>query len=172
VIFTLPEALLDPLRDAMTRGPVEVTALDRNNARELATGRLLLIDGLIDQATATMRLKALFPNTDERLWPGAFVNARVLIETRRNEVTVPSAAVQRGPQGLFVWVIETDGKALMRLIKIGPPADEVTIVTAGVDAGDRVVTEGVYKLQPGVAVGITPPTTRAASIPAAARDAP
>ena len=168
VIFTLPEVLLDPLRDAMNRGPVEVTALDQNNVRELATGRLLLIDGLIDQATATMRLKALFPNTDERLWPGAFVNARVLIETRRNEVTVPSAAVQRGPQGLFVWVIQTDGKALMRPIKIGPPADEVTIVTAGVNAGDRVVTEGVYKLQPGVTVAITPPTTHAASIPNAA----
>jgi membrane fusion protein, multidrug efflux system len=168
VIFTLPEVLLDPLRDAMNRGPVEVTALDQNNAKELATGRLLLIDGLIDQATATMRLKALFPNTDERLWPGAFVNARVLIETRRNEVTVPSAAVQRGPQGLFVWVIQTDGTALMRPIKIGPPADEVTIVTAGVNAGDRVVTEGVYKLQPGVTVAITPPTTHAASIPNAA----
>jgi multidrug efflux system membrane fusion protein len=168
VIFTLPEVLLDPLRDAMNRGPVEVTALDQNNVRELATGRLLLIDGLIDQATATMRLKALFPNTDERLWPGAFVNARVLIETRRNEVTVPSAAVQRGPQGLFVWVIQTDGKALMRPIQIGPPADEVTIITAGANAGDRVVTEGVYKLQPGVTVAITPPTTHAASIPNAA----
>jgi membrane fusion protein, multidrug efflux system len=76
--------------------------------------------------------------------------------------------VQRGPQGLFVWVIQTDGKALMRPIKIGPPADEVTIVTAGVNAGDRVVTEGVYKLQPGVTVAITPPTTHAASIPNAA----
>jgi membrane fusion protein, multidrug efflux system len=166
VIFTLPETLLDPLRDAMSRGTVAVTALDQNNAKELATGRLLLIDGVIDQATATIRLKALFPNTDERLWPGEFVNARVLLETRSNEITVPSVAVQRGPQGLFVWVIGPDGTAQMHPIKVGPPTDDVTIVTEGVDAGAHVVTEGHYKLQPRVKVAITPSTTRAASIPA------
>jgi len=118
VIFTLPETLLDPLRDAMSRGAVEVTAFDQNNAKALATGRLLLIDDVIDQATATIRLKALFPNADERLWPGEFVNARVLLETRSNEITVPSVAVQRGPQGLFVWVIGPDGTAQMHVIKV------------------------------------------------------
>jgi membrane fusion protein, multidrug efflux system len=167
VIFTLPETLLDPLRDAMSRGAVEVTAFDQNNAKELATGRLLLIDDVIDQATATIRLKALFPNADERLWPGEFVNARVLLETRSNEITVPSVAVQRGPQGLFVWVIGPDGTAQMHALKVGPPTDDVTIVTEGVDAGAHVVTEGHYKLQPGVKVAITPSTARAASIPAA-----
>ena len=167
VIFTLPETLLDPLRDAMSRGAVEVTAFDQNNAKALATGRLLLIDDVIDQATATIRLKALFPNADERLWPGEFVNARVLLETRSNEITVPSVAVQRGPQGLFVWVIGPDGTAQMHVIKVGPPTDDVTIVTEGVDAGAQVVTEGHYKLQPGVKVAITPSTARAASIPAA-----
>ena len=96
----------------------------------------------------------------------------MLIETRRNEITVPSAAVQRGPQGLFVWVIEADDTAQMHLVTVGPPTDDITIVTAGIDAGARVVSEGHYKLQPGVKVAITPPTTRAASIPAAARDAP
>jgi membrane fusion protein, multidrug efflux system len=163
VIFTLPEALLDPVRDAMARGPVEVTALDPDNTKDLASGKLLLIDATIDPATATMRLKALFPNTDERLWPGAFVNARVLLETRANEVTVPAAAVQRGPQGLFVWVVGTDSVAQMHPIKVGPPTDAVTIVTAGVDAGDRVVIEGAYKLQPGLTVAVIPPTARAAS---------
>ena len=167
VIFTLPETLLDPLRDAMSRGAVEVTAFDQNNAKALATGRLLLIDDVIDQATATIRLKALFPNADERLWPGEFVNARVLLETRSNEITVPSVAVQRGPQGLFVWVIGPDGTAQMHVIKVGPPTDDVTIVTEGVDAGAQVVTEGHYKLQPGVKVAITPSTARAASISAA-----
>jgi len=166
VIFTLPETLLDPLRDAMALGTVKVTALDQNNAKELATGRILLIDDVIDQATATIRLKALFPNSDERLWPGEFVNARVLLEPRRNEITVPSVAVQRGPQGLFVWVIGADGTAQMHPVGVGPPSEDVTIVTAGVDVGTRVVTEGHYKLQPGVKVAITPPTTRAASIPA------
>ena len=167
VIFTLPETLLDPLRDAMALGTVEVTAFDQNNAKELATGRLLLIDDVIDQATATIRLKALFPNTNERLWPGEFVNARVLLETLSNEITIPSVAVQRGPQGLFVWVLGADDTAQMHRVKVGPPSEDVTIVTAGVDVGARVVTEGHYKLQPGVTVAITPPTARAASIPAA-----
>jgi membrane fusion protein, multidrug efflux system len=168
VIFTLPEAQLDALRAAMARGPVEVAAFDRNNLNQLATGRLLLIDGTIDQATATMRLKALFPNTDERLWPGAFVNARVLIETRSRATTVPSAAVQRGPQGLFVWGIGADDTVQMRPVTVGPPTDDLTVVTAGIDVGYRVVIEGAYKLLPGVKVTVTPSTepTRAASIPA------
>jgi multidrug efflux system membrane fusion protein len=165
VIFTLPEAQLDALRAAMARGPVEVAAFDRNNVNQLATGRLLLIDGTIDQATATMRLKALFPNADERLWPGAFVNARVLIETRSRATTVPSAAVQRGPQGLFVWGIGADDSVQMRPITLGPPTDDLAIVAAGIEAGDRVVIEGAYKLLPGAKVAVSPATepTRAAS---------
>ena len=100
VMFTLPARYLDDVRDAMARGPVEVTAYDQDNRRALATGKLLLVDNVIDQATATIRLKAMFPNEDEKLWPGEFVNARVLLDTRGNAVVVPSAAVQRGPQGL------------------------------------------------------------------------
>ena len=151
-----------------------MAAFDRNNVSRLATGQLLLIDGTIDQATATMRLKALFPNTDERLWPGAFVNARVLFETRAAATTVPSVAVQRGPQGLFAWGIGADNAAQMRPITVGPPADDVTIVTTGVDVGDRVVTEGAYRLLPGVKVTVSPAAepTRAASIPATTGKAP
>ena len=162
VIFTLPEIQLEPMREAMERGPVEVTALDQNNIKTLGTGKLLLIDVVIDQATATMRLKALFPNTDERLWPGEFVNARVLLATEGNVVTIPSTALQRGPAGLFTWVIGEDGKAQMRSIETGAPTDEVVIVTAGLNAGERVVTEGYYRLQPGVLVAIQPPTERSA----------
>jgi multidrug efflux system membrane fusion protein len=109
----------------------------------------------------------LFPNADERLWPGEFVNARVWLATEGNVVTIPSAALQRGPTGLFTWVIGDDGKAQMRPIKTGPPADEVVIVTAGLDAGERVVTEGYYRLQPGVPVAILPPTERSAENSAA-----
>ena len=105
VLFTLPARSLDDIRDAMARGPVEVIAYDQDNRRALATGKLLLVDNLIDQATATIRLKAIFPNDDERLWPGEFVNARVLLDTRSAAVVVPSAAVQRGPQGLFAWTV-------------------------------------------------------------------
>ena len=166
VIFTLPEIQLEPLRAAMERGPVEVTALDQNNVKALGTGKLLLIDVVIDQATATIRLKALFPNTDERLWPGEFVNARVLLGTESNALTIPSAALQRGPDGLFTWVVGSDGKAQMRPIKTGPPADETTIVADGIGVGERVVTEGYYRLQPGVTVAIQPSKERAAEISA------
>ena len=166
VIFTLPEVQLEPLRDAMARGTVEVTALDQDNNKTLGTGKLLLIDVVIDQTTATMRLKALFPNTDERLWPGEFVNARVLLATETNALTIPSAALQRGPAGVFTWVVGADGKAQMRSLETGPPADDVTIVAAGLDAGERVVTEGYYRLQPGVAVAIEPSNERSAEISA------
>jgi multidrug efflux system membrane fusion protein len=168
VIFTLPEMHIDALRAAMAGGPVEVAAFDRNNINRLATGQLLLIDGTIDQTTATMRLKAIFPNKNERLWPGGFVNARVLLETRRDAVTVSSVAVQRGPQGLFVWAVGPDDAVQMRPIAVGPPADDVTIVMAGIDVGDCVVTEGAYRLQPGVKVTLAPTLepTRAAMIPA------
>src|SRR5262249_56078892 len=91
VMFTLPSRTLDDIRAAMARGPVEVTAYDQDNRRELASGKLLLVDNIIDQASATIRLKAMFPNEDDKLWPGEFVNAHVLLETRSNAVVIPSA---------------------------------------------------------------------------------
>jgi multidrug efflux system membrane fusion protein len=161
VLFTLPMQILDDLRDAMAHGPVEVTAYDQNNRRLLSTGTLLLIDNAIDQATATIRLKAMFDNADERLWPGEFVNARVLLETRRNVIAVPTAAVQRGPQGLFAWIVNAGNVAEPRRIELGPVSGDLTIVTAGLAEGDRVVTDGQYKLQLNAPVTIvsSPPAT-------------
>ena len=147
VIFTLPMQHLYDVRDAIARGPVEVTALDQHNARTLSTGTLLLIDNIIDQATATIRLKAMFPNTDDNLWPGQFVNARVRVETRANALVMPTTAVQRGAQGLFAWVVSETNTALARPVKLGPASGDQTIVTQGLDPGDRVVTDGQYKLQ-------------------------
>jgi multidrug efflux system membrane fusion protein len=155
VLFTLPSRALDDVRDALARGPVEVTAFDRDNARALSTGTLLLVDNLIDQTTATIRLKATFENKDERLWPGEFVNARLLIETRKDVLTVPSAAVQRGPQGLLAWVIGEDNVAKAVPIEVGPSNGDVTIVTSGLADGTRVVTDGYYKLQQNSPVTIT-----------------
>jgi multidrug efflux system membrane fusion protein len=155
VMFTLPSRALDDVRDALARGPVEVTAFDRDNARALSTGTLLLVDNLIDQTTATIRLKATFENKDERLWPGEFVNARLLVETRKDVLTVPSAAVQRGPQGLLAWVIGEDNVAKAVPIEVGPSSGDVTIVTAGLADGVRVVTNGYYKLQQNSPVTIT-----------------
>ena len=157
VLFTLPARSLDDVRDALARGPVEVTAFDQDNRRALATGTLLLIDNQIDQATSTIRLKAMFPNDDDRLWPGEFVNARVLLETRSGVVAVPSSAVQRGPQGLFTWVVTADNTAVPRPIKVGPTTGDLTIVTSGLAAGDRVVTDGQYKLQRDAPVAVSAP---------------
>jgi len=165
VLFTLPARVLDDVRDAMARGPVEVTAFDQDNRRALSTGKLLLIDNVIDQATATMRLKATFANDDERLWPGEFVNARLLLETRSDVLTIPTAAVQRGPQGLFIWVVTAANTAEPRPIAVGPTTDELTIVSSGLSDGERVVTDGQYKLQRNAAVTVTSPLSAGAGRP-------
>ena len=107
-IFTLPQRDLTPVREAMLKGEVPALAFDQDNTRELAKGTLLLIDNQIDQLTSTIRLKASFPNEDERLWPGEFVRVRVSVNTLKNAVTIPSAAVQRSSQGVFAWVVKPD----------------------------------------------------------------
>jgi len=157
VMFTLPARYLDDVRDAMARAPVEVTAYDQDNRRALATGKLLLVDNVIDQATATIRLKAMFPNEDEKLWPGEFVNAHVLLDTRGNAVVVPSAAVQRGPQGLFVWSVTAKNLAEPRPIEVGPTYEGLTVVASGLSGGERIVTDGQYKLQRDAPVTVTSP---------------
>jgi multidrug efflux system membrane fusion protein len=163
VIFTLPMQVLDDLRDAMARGAVEVAAYDQNNRRLLSTGKLLLIDNAIDQATATIRLKAMFDNADERLWPGEFVNARVLLEIRRNVIAVPTSAIQRGPQGLFAWIVNGSNVAEPRKIETGPASGDLTVIAAGLVDGDRVVVDGQYKLQTDAPVRImTSPVASAA----------
>ena len=157
VMFTLPARYLDDVRDAMARAPVEVTAYDQDNRRALATGKLLLVDNVIDQATATIRLKAMFPNEDEKLWPGEFVNAHVLLDTRGNAVVVPSAAVQRGPQGPFVWTVTAKNLAEPRPIELGPTYEGLTVVASGLSGGERIVTDGQYKLQRDAPVTVTSP---------------
>ena len=161
VLFTLPMQVLDDLRDAMERGPVEVTAYDQNNRRRLSAGKLLLIDNSIDQATATIRLKAMFDNADERLWPGEFVNARVLLETRRNVIAVPTTVVQRGTQGLFAWIVNADNVAEPRRIELGPASGDLTVINSGLAEADRVVTDGQYKLQANARVSIVPTVAQA-----------
>ena len=157
VLFTLPARLLESVRDAMKRGPVAITAYDQDDKRLLSSGTLLLVDNVIDPATATIRLKAIFANEDEALWSGEFVNARVLLDTRRNSLTIPTAAIQRGPQGLFTWVVTPEGTAEMRALKAGPASGNVTIVESGLADGDRVVTDGQYKLKQNAPVTITTP---------------
>ncbi len=162
VLFTLPARALDDVRAAMERGPIEVVAFDQDNVRELATGKLLLVDNIIDQSTATIRLKAMFPNQDEKLWPGEFVNARLQLGTYNNAVVVPPVAVQRGPQGLFAWVISGANTAEPRPIEVGTTTKDLAVVTSGLRDGERVVTGGQYKLKRGAPVNIAPPSMAAA----------
>jgi len=147
VLFTLSARSLNDVREAMARGPVEVTAFSQDNAHVLSKGTLLLIDNFVDQASATMRLKAMFPNDDERLWPGDFVNARVSMEVRRDALVIPSVAIQRGPDGIFVWVVTPDNLAEARKITPGPTSGDLTVVTSGLEENERVVVDGQYKLR-------------------------
>jgi multidrug efflux system membrane fusion protein len=150
--FTLPQKNLVDVREAMLRGPVTVLALDQDTMHQLAQGELLLIDNQIDQATSTIRLKARFANEDDRLWPGEFLHMRIQTNTRDNAVTIPPAAVQRGPQGLYTWVVDANETVEQRPIEATPIDSNTTIVTKGVAAGERVVTNGQYRLQAGTHV--------------------
>jgi membrane fusion protein, multidrug efflux system len=157
VMFTMSARSLNDVRDAMARGPVEVVAFSQDNKRELAKGTLLLIDNIVDQASATMRLKATFPNEHDELWPGDFVNARLSLETRHDVLTVPSTAIQRGPDGIFAWVIDEKDVAHPRPITSGPATGDRTIITSGLSEGERVVINGQYKLRPSSKVTVTMP---------------
>jgi membrane fusion protein, multidrug efflux system len=153
-IFTLPQRDLAPVREAMLEGDVPAIAFDQDNTRELAKGTLLLIDNQIDQLTSTIRLKASFPNEEERLWPGEFVRVRVLVNTLKGAVTIPSAAVQRSSQGVFAWVVKQDDTVENQPIEAGPSAGDMTVVTNGLKAGERVVVSGQYRLRPGTKVSV------------------
>ena len=162
VLFTLPAQTLDDVRDAVAQGSVQVAAYDRDNARLLSTGTLATVDNMIDQSTATYRLKAMFANADEKLWPGEFVNARLLLRVRKDVVVIPSIAVQRGPNGLFAWVVKTDNTVEPRPITTATANDSTTIILSGVNDGERVVTDGQYKLQTNAPVSIVNPRAAAA----------
>jgi multidrug efflux system membrane fusion protein len=155
VLFTLPANTLDSVREAQKHGSVEVVAYDRDNRVSLSTGTLMTIDNLIDQATASYKLKATFANDDEKLWPGEFVNARLLVNTIKSALTVPDAAIQRGPNGLFIWTVAANNKAAVKPVQVGPSVDGMTIVTSGIDDGERVITGGQYKLRKDAPVSIS-----------------
>ena len=157
VIFTLPQSDLGPVREAMLHGTVSVLAFDQENKKQLAEGKLLLINNQIDQNTSTIQLKAEFPNEDERLWPGEFVHIHILITTRKNAVTVPAVALQRGPDGFYVWVIKPDNTAEQRPIEAQTVNEDLAIATKGLDAGERVVVDGQSRLDVGTHVAIRTP---------------
>lgn len=158
VVFTLPEANLRAIRERQAAAPdepVKVVALDRSNTSNLAEGTLTVVDNQIDQTTGTIRLKATFANEDLRLWPGQFINARLLVDTKKGGLIVPATVIQRGPQGSYAYVIKPDMTAEMRPVTVAQTEDGMALVDKGLNEGERVVVDGQYKLQPGGKVEIS-----------------
>ncbi len=163
VIFTLPEEDLGAVNTALSAGPVTVTTVDRNGGAELDRGTLTLIDNEIQQATGTLKLKATFNNERNTLWPGQYVNARVLVRTERNAMTLPTSAVQLGPDGPFTYVVKSDSTVEVRRLKIGAQSDATTVITAGLGLNERVVTSNQYRLQAGTHVSLNAPAAAASA---------
>jgi len=152
VIFTLPEGRLTTIQSAIASGPVRLFAVNRDGDRPLAEGTLAVLDNEIDQTTGTLRIKGTFPNQDDALWPGLFVNIRLLANTARNVVTVPSTALQRGSDGYYAYIVKPDDTVEMRPLKVGHIGDGLAIIEAGIAVGEEVVTAGQSRLEPGARV--------------------
>jgi membrane fusion protein, multidrug efflux system len=150
VVFTLPEDALPNVTKHMRNGTLEVDAYSRDDTTKLAAGKLLTIDNQIDQTTGTGKLKAMFDNSDNALFPNQFVNARLLLETKKGVTVVPAAAVQRGPQGSsFAYVVKSDKTVEVRNVKVDLTQGNFAVVASGIAPGEQVVTDGQDKLQGG-----------------------
>jgi multidrug efflux system membrane fusion protein len=156
LVFTLPEQNLGAIdKEVAGDGRLTVIAVDRDNKTVLEEGKLSVIDNQIDTTTGTIKLKAVFPNEHLKLWPGQFVNARLLLEVRKDGLVVPASVVQRGPQGTFAFVIKPDETVEMRPVKVGPIEQGQVLIEDGLQVGERVVVDGQYKLQKGSRVKIS-----------------
>jgi multidrug efflux system membrane fusion protein len=156
VLFNLPQQQFAQVNKAFAKGTVKVDAVATDGRTAVDRGTLQVIDNQMDQTTGTIRMKAEFPNPDLQLWPGQFVNIRVLVETLNQVVTVPTAAVQRGPSGTFVYVIDAESKVAVRPITIAMQDDARAVVSDGVKAQEQVVTTGFTRLSSGTRVRVQP----------------
>lgn len=152
VSFTLPQNTLDEIRRYQQLAPLAVRAYSGDGNTLLSQGKLTLIDNSIDQSTGTIHLKARFENQDERLWPGEFVNLRVVVRVRPQVATVPSQTVQQGPDGHYVYIIKPDDTAVRRTVDVASVQDGIAVVTKGLTPGERVVVDGQYRLTEGARV--------------------
>jgi membrane fusion protein, multidrug efflux system len=149
VIFTIPQDQLQQVRDHMRQGSLDVDAYSSDDKTKLSSGKLLTIDNQIDATTGTVKLKAVFDNPDNNLWPNQFVNAHLLLETRKNAITAPAAALQRGPDGTFAYVVDANNTVQMKPLQVALTQGSTAVVTSGLQAGDKIVTDGQEKLQVG-----------------------
>lgn len=155
LVFTLPETDIPAVMQAQKGGQsLTVEAWDRANKQKLSEGKLLSLDNQIDTTTGTIKLKARFTNQDDALFPNQFVNARMLVATEENAVVIPTAALQMGNEGNFVWVLNSDDKVSKHLVKAGIQDSQNVVIAAGLSAGDRVVTDGIDRLTEGAKVEV------------------
>ena len=154
VIFTLPQQSLLAVQKAEKAGIAKVIALGNDNASTIAEGDLAVIDNQIDQLTGTVRLKALFTNADLALWPGQFINVRLMLDTIKDAIVTPSPSVQRGPNGAFVYVLGEDGRAHMRSVTTGRQDESQVVILSGVKAGETIVASGFSRLSDGAKIRV------------------
>ena len=172
LIFSLPQTSFVAIQQQMERGPLRVLAYDQDDATQLDEGRLDLIDNQIVQTTGTIRLRATFPNARHLLWPGELVNARLLLAARHNGLTIAASAIQQGPAGAFVWVIGPDETVQMRPVTVAQTSDGVALIDSGLQAGEKAVVDGQYRLQAGARVEeLTGPAAREAQLQSAVEEA-
>ena len=158
ISFTLPQETLDDVHEQNKQAPLVVRAYSGDGKKQLADGKLTLIDNMIDQSTGTIHLKARFDNDDERLWPGEFVSLRVILSTRRGVATVPQQTVQQGPNGHYAYVIKPDNTVERRAVEVASIQDGTAVITKGLAANERIVVDGQFRLTEGARVN---PTTAA-----------
>src|SRR5215470_18233944 len=154
MFFTLPQQQLPRVNKAFSQGPLAVDAFGNDNRTVIDRGTLQVVDNQVDQSTGTIKLKAEFPNGDLQLWPGQFVNVRLQIDTLKQVVVIPTAAVQRGPNGAFVYVLRDNNTVAVRQVAVSQQDDLQAVVTSGIGSGDRVVTTGFARLSDGTAVSV------------------
>jgi len=157
LIFSLPENDISAILSAQKQGAVPVEAWDRSNKTLLTTGVLLSLDNQIDTTTGTVKLKARFENQDDRLFPNQFVNARLKVSTLQDAIVIPAAALQMGNEGSFVWVVNSDNKVSKKIVTIEFQDSEKVVIKAGLEAGEKVVTDGIDRLTDGATVEVVAP---------------
>ena len=157
VVFTVPQENQHKVREKQAQAPLVVQAMGEDGKTLLSTGKLTLIDNQIDQTTGTLKLKATFANEDERLWPGLFVNVRLIVNMRRGVPTVPAQTVQDGPNGSYAYVIKDDNTVERRPVEVASVQDGVAVIGKGLTPGEKIVVDGQYRLTNGSRVRLTPP---------------
>ncbi len=162
VTFTMAQEHLHKIHEKQALGPLTVEAYGDDNVTLLSQGKLTVIDNAIDQATGTIRLKATFDNADERLWPGEFVNVRLILNTRKGIATVPAQTVQEGADGKYVYVVKPDDTVERRKIEVADVQDGIAVISGGLTPGETVVVDGQFRLVNGSRIRIMPAAPKAA----------